>query len=371
VQGTTVTARAFVDGYWYRGDYEYEDTSSGTPVRYLNKDETVGGEAGTEVKGIQELFSKRVLLTLGAEYRRSFKQHQENYDDVDPRVVYLDSEETDHTEGAYAQVDGDLGSGFRFNGGVRCDHYHTFGSTTNPRAGLLWSPNGSTAVKVLGGTAYRAPSAYELHYVTQGGTLKAGPEPLDPETIATYEASVEHEFGKGIRGVLTGFIYDVDDVITLEADPADGLLYLSNSGEVKGTGVEAELQLRFDNGTLGRFSYSYQEAKETDGDHWLPNSPRNLAQASFSYPLLAEKLFAGLEFQYVGERRNLAGEIVDDYAVVNLTLHARELFRGMEFSATVRNLLGAKYADPGAAEHAQGEIEQDGMTFQLKLTWKF
>jgi iron complex outermembrane receptor protein len=182
---------------------------------------------------------------------------------------------------------------------------------------------------------------------------------------------VEHEFRKGVRGVITGFVYDVDDVITLETDPADGLLYLSNSGEVKGTGVEAELQLRFDNGTLGRFSYSYQEAKETDGDHRLPNSPRNLAQASFSYPLVAEKLFAGLEFQYVGERRNLTGEIVDDYAVLNLTFYSRELFEGMEFSATVRNLLGSKYADPGATEHAQGEIEQDGMNFQLKLTWKF
>jgi iron complex outermembrane receptor protein len=68
---------------------------------------------------------------------------------------------------------------------VRFDHYGTFGSTTNPRVALIYAPVETTAVKLIYGTAFRAPNNFELYYQVPGQQA-ANPD-LKPETITTYE----------------------------------------------------------------------------------------------------------------------------------------------------------------------------------------
>jgi len=47
--------------------------------------------------------------------------------------------------------------------GVRHDRYSDFGSTTNPRFGLVWRYSANTIAKFLYGEAFRAPSFFELY----------------------------------------------------------------------------------------------------------------------------------------------------------------------------------------------------------------
>ena len=42
-----------------------------------------------------------------------------------------------------------------------------------------------------------------------------------------------------------------------------------------------------------------------------------------------------------------------------------------ELSAGLYNLLDKNYADPGAEEHLQDSLRQDGRNFRVKLTFRF
>jgi iron complex outermembrane receptor protein len=103
-----------------------------------------------------------------------------------------------------------------------------------------------------------------------------------------------------------------------------------------------------------------------------------------SVPLVKDKVFAGLEFQYSSNRRSLhnttnligqpltvQGEDAAGFGIVNLTLLGRKLVKNLEFSASVYNVLDRRYADPASQFHVQDIIEQDGRSFRLKLTYRF
>jgi iron complex outermembrane receptor protein len=102
---------------------------------------------------------------------------------------------------------------------------------------------------------------------------------------------------------------------------------------------------------------------------------------NLSVPLLKDKIFADLEFQYISGRSttwfNLdtyateAGPNAGGYGVFNFTLFSQNLVKGLDLSASVHNLLDRKYYDPSTTYHHQAVIEQDGRTFWVKLTYRF
>src|SRR5207244_2903236 len=67
--------------------------------------------------------------------------------------------------------------------GGRYDDNSVYGSTVNPRIGLINQPNEKTTFKLLYGSAFRAPTNFELY--TAGGARIANPD-LEPEKIQTY-----------------------------------------------------------------------------------------------------------------------------------------------------------------------------------------
>ena len=75
--------------------------------------------------------------------------------------------------------------------------------------------------------------------------------------------------------------------------------------------------------------------------------------------------------QYVGEKKNPYGDILDDYTLVNLGFNGYNIVQGLDLSATVYNLFNTTYSSSGGEEHVQKEIIQDGITFRLKATYKF
>lgn len=367
--GWDVLARVFYDSYWYHGEYEYEDASSGVPVPYLNMDYASGYWWGSEVKLTKTLFEDRLKLTAGGEFRDNLAQDQKNYDETIPMYVYLDSKEESTILAAFGQADASLRDGLRVNAGVRLDHYDTFGNSVNPRLAVIVNPLEETTIKGMYGRAFRAPCAYEMYY-SDGYSTKSNPD-LDPETIDTFEVALEQDLWKGIHLTATGFHYQCKDMIQFLQDPADGLLYFDNVSKVNTTGGEVEVEARLEGGYQGRLSYSYQKAEDDETGEWIANSPKHLAKLAAVIPLLPEKLFLDFELQYVGERRSVAGDTIDDYLLANLTIFSREILKGLELSASIYNLFDQEYYDPGGLEHTMDQIEQDGTTFRVKLTYRF
>lgn len=307
----------------------------------------------------------------GGEVRNTFQLDQWNYDE-NPYSLVLDDRRTEQLYALFLQDEITLGGGFIVNAGLRYDHYSTFGGTTNPRLAVLWTPRPGTTIKILYGSAFRAPNAYEMFYYDRGITQLANPT-LTPETIRTYEAVLEQSVGEKVRFTMTGFHNRIKGLISQESfvrdDPSSPFIF-RNLGEVWATGGEAEIEGKWP-GFEGRLSYTYQEAKNHETGEGLSNSPGQLAKGQFSTMFWGDRIVPALDVRYTGPRRTLAGNLTGGYTVANFTLSGRKLLPGLEVSTSVYNLFDKAYADPGGGEHAQDTIPQDGRSFRVKVTASF
>ena len=363
--GADISGRIFYDYYGYTGDYLYDYSDAGDLSDLQNfVDAAHGSWWGGEAQISQTLFDHH-RFTLGAEYRNSIKEEQDEYDDFE---VYLESRTNNYTWGVYLQDEYHIVDNLILNLGVRYDEFDSAGSTTNPRAALIWSPLEATTLKLLYGSAFRAPNAYELYYHDGNFTQKA-PDSLEPETIDTYELILEQRLNGRLNLVASVYRNEIENLITLDTDPADDLLVFVNQGDATATGAELELYGSWSDGWSGSVSYTYQDAEDDDGE-WLVNSPRNMAKLNVIAPLLS-KLNAGLEVQYQSERKTVTGNETDSFVVTNLTLFNQDSIDGLQASISVYNLFDETYSNPGSEEHTQDQIEQDGRTFWLKLDYTF
>jgi len=365
-------ARIYYDRFYYRGDYLYDYTVYGdpssknvSPFLVLNQDVGLGEWWGSEVKLTKRLMEKH-KLTLGAEYQDNFRQDLKNAD-TNPFLSYFNSIRSSRNWALYLQDEFTIFDQLLLNAGVRYDYYDSFGGTINPRLGLIYNLS-KTSFKLLYGEAFRAPSEYERFYVGTG--LKASPD-LKPENITTYELVVAHYLGDHLRGIASAYYYTIDGLISQQLDPIDGLLMYKNVEKIAAKGLELELEGKWASGLEGLFSYALQETDNQQTGKTLTNSPQHLVKVNLIVPLIAEKLFAGLQTRYMSERRTLSGKQDSGSFVTDLTLFNEHLIKGVEISASIYNLFDETYGDPGSGEHRQDIIEQDGRTFWVKLKYGF
>jgi iron complex outermembrane receptor protein len=232
---------------------------------------------------------------------------------------------------------------------------------------LIFKPDDHGSIKLLYGQSFRAPNSYEMFYAS-GIAAKPNPS-LAPEEIKSTEIVFER-YIKHFRFGVFGFFNDIDGLISQGLDPADGRIQFANAENVRGKGVEGMIEARFASGIAGKISYTLQNSWNEVTHDSLSNSPRHLAKLNVTVPLGRLKTFASVQGLYVSERRTLNGDLPGSF-VVNATLLDKTLFHALDVSASVYNLFNASYADPGAEEHRQSSIPQDGHSFRLKLTYTF
>jgi outer membrane receptor for ferrienterochelin and colicins len=356
-----IMARLYYDRYYYRGHYLYD-----YPPLTLNEDLARGARWGGEFQTITRVLPRQTI-TLGAEYRNNLSQKMRNFDQ-EPFFSYLDVQRNSTNWALYAQDEIILLKNLILNLGVRYDYYDSFGGTINPRLALIYNPFRDTTLKLLYGTAFRAPNVYERFF--QGLGFKSSPS-LEPETITTYELILEQYMGPHLRGTASAFYYNLDKLITQRTDPRDELLVFQNAGRVTAYGGALEIEGKWANGWTGRVSYAYQETQDQQTGARLTNSPRHIVKGNLLAPLFQDKLFLGPELQYTSSRKTLAGRHTPGFVLANVTLFSQHLLKGLEVSASVYNLFNTHYGDPGAEEHRQDVIPQDGRSFRFKITYGF
>ena len=361
LKGRVAYTRYDYDGQW-PSDYAEENEP---PYLVVNEDSWDGRWWEGELQVVGEPMSGH-RLTAGSEFRYNVRQDQANWDEE----VYLDDSRHSKNWGIYVQDEFKVFDQTTLIGGLRYDWYDSFGGTTHPRLALLQELDEHTMLKLLYGKAFRAPNVYELYYHDGEYTTKAAQD-LDPETIETYEVVLERTLTSHWSATASGFYYLMDDLIVQHLDPADDLLVFRNLDEVEAQGTELALRGRWDNGLRMRGSYTYVEAEDKTADAALVNSPKHLVKFNLIAPVLAETLFAGLEVQYNGKSKTVAGDYADDFVLTNLTLTYAHPSTPLEISAGLYNLFDIEYAYPASGEHTQDVIAQDGRTFRIKLTYRF
>jgi outer membrane receptor for ferrienterochelin and colicins len=359
---SAVQARIYYDSYSYHGRYTYVED----PIT-ISHDIGRGDWFGGELKVISTILERHKLV-LGTEYRYNLRETQKNYDD-NPFALYLDDKRHSTVWALYMQDELQILKNLILNAGVRYDDYETFGSTINPRLALIYSPWTHTTIKLIYGKAFRTPNVYELYFydeITAKATLN-----LKPEKMKASEIIIEHYVGKDMLISVSGFYYKIKDLISQQTDPVDGLLFFQNLASVHASGIACEIMKKYDSGLEGRISYSFQETRDEQTGQILTNSPKHLAKVNLIVPFVKEKLFLGVEEQYMSKRKTLADREAEAFFITNLTLYSRELMKGMELSGSVYNLFDKNFGDPVGAEFRQDTIEQDGRSFRIKLTYRF
>jgi outer membrane receptor protein involved in Fe transport len=357
---SSVMARAHYGFFDYHGTYVLAD-----PGHPVDDDSARGQWYGIEGSVVRPL-SARHLVTAGVEFQDDFSQRQLNFF-VEPRVVYQDSRNESEQFAAFGQDEITLSKRLTLHVGLREDWYQSFGYQTSPRLALVYDDGQAITLKLLHGRAFRAPNDFELHYT--GPVYKLNPD-LGPETIHTTELVLERTLPRGLHLNASAYVNAIHNLIALQQDPADGLLFYENVGRADSVGAEVGLDIKRLHGPSANLSYAWQRSREQPSGTLLTNSPRNMVKAAVAWPLFASRLTASLDGWYLSARRTLAGAEARSSMVANFTLVAR--IRGpFDLSASVYNLFDERYSDPGAPEHRQDLIPQNGRNVRLKLSWRF
>lgn len=350
--------RLYGGHYVYQGNYIYNDGA------LENRDMSYGDWLGGEAQLIISSFNRHKIVA-GTEYRYEPRIDQKN-DDISPHVNYLNDNRAGNIASFYLQDAITLTDKFILNLGNRIDRARDYEWTNNPRVGLIYQPAHGTSVKLLYGSAYRTPNAYELYYYHAFDPAPSNFE-LKSERIHSRELIVEHEYSPGERVTVSLFRNDIDNLIALHPNPDSGALEFTNDVNADTQGIEMEWQNVLSNGTRIKASYSWQQMHDR-GENDLINSPRNLIKLNAA-GMVHGALGYGIDVRVVSARDSFKSQVAG-YGVVDFTLRY-EFTDQLELAATLYNAFDHRYYDPGSAEHTQDALMQDERNFRIKLDYWF
>ena len=357
-------ARIYYDAVDYYGDYVYD-----YPPVAVNRDEGGARWAGAELRRSGRV-GRRQRVVAGAQYEYNLKVYQKTYDEPPLATVYQDQSFRYFNYSAYLQDEIALGPKALLNLGLRHDTYERFGHSTNPRLAFIVSPRRTTTLKALYGSAFRVPSIYELFYDDGGLAIKPNPD-LRHEDIKTTELVWEQGLGRHASLVASAFRYRMEGLITQVTDPSDGLLQYRNVMKVTATGLEVEVSGRTAGGILWRGAMTQERAEDEGTGLILTNSPEQTGLASLALPLFGGRSDLAFQARFLSPRLTLLRDRTRGVHAFDLTFTSGSAWPGIDLTIGLRNLLDQKFGDPGANEHPEDQIPQDGRSYFVTLRHRF
>ncbi|MBB3219493.1 TonB-dependent receptor plug domain-containing protein [Pseudoduganella umbonata] len=350
---------------WGRMDYlgigTYPD-EAGTPR--INVDGAHGAWHGANATATYTGLAGHRLLA-GVEVQRNTRRDQYNFN-RDPYEPAMDDRRADSRAGIFVEDEAHLAQDLILNAGVRYDRDSTTGGRVNPRVALIWHAGPKDTLKLIHGTAYRSPNAYELYY-NVGAYAVVNPE-LRAEEIATSELVWERRPDAYSKLTVAAFHYRIDGLITETLRP-DGILMFDNTEHASADGIELSGERLFAGGTRVRGSYTYQRAAD-EKDEWLVNSPRHLLKLNATWALPGDALRLGTEGQCTSRRRT-ENAVTGGFCTWNVTLGPASRNGKLDWSVSLYNAAGRRYGDPAGPAFVQEAIPREGRTVLVKLGHAF
>lgn len=186
-----------------------------------------------------------------------------------------------HIRNATVELNTRLAQSWRVVYGGRLDDYSDFGRHTSPRLGLIFQPGEESALKLLYGQAFRAPSAAER--IGNVGTV-LGNDGLRPEVIDTLELVALRQ-QQGLLWQASLFRSDWRDGIAIVYRPEIGMNQYQNVDSNRAHGASGSVTLQ-----RGRWQFelggAWVTSRNTGSGARYAIFPRNTLTASVARTLL-------------------------------------------------------------------------------------
>ncbi len=360
--------RAYNDFYAYMGDYPY-----GRDI--VTSDRWTGAWAGVEPRLVASP-TDWLELTAGAEARFYYHARLLGFDQTGgSEERYLDERPTQQVYAGYLLGEARAGDFLRVSVGGRYDHFtlERTGGAFSPRAAVIWSPGEHDVIKVVGGTAFRAPSPYEWFYNDDGFT-QIVPEQLAAERIWTGELEYSHRFDDVTSLTIAGYFNHLPNLIDTELTGTQGeqgeLFWYANSAAAISTlGAEYELRREWRRGILFAFQHSMQRTREGSliSGSAISNSPEHLLALKGAAPIVPGLVTAATRLRAETPRVTSTRARTEWALLWDLTVTGEVPSAPLRFGLGVRNLLDWQHNHPGGVELRMPHLPQPGRTFFASL----
>lgn len=257
----------------------------------------------------------------------------------------------------------------------RHDSHNRYGDHDSYRVGLTGELRENLHGKLLYGTSFKAPNAFQLYaqplYV--GDIL--GNTDLEPETARTVEGQLNWQARSNLMLSLTAYHLQVRKLIELQ--PFGFNHRWLNRGEQNGHGVETELRWQHGVHHVG-FASAWQDTIVRLEQPLVPvvevqtaSAPRLITRADWRY--VVDEMELGIEGRHVSERRasdsNIDINLREVYTLPSYTLwrvHGLRQYGDHRVGLSVDNLFDKDYAEPG-----YGGVDLPGQRRSVWLSWSW
>lgn len=330
VPTSTIDRRAFLEARFepklgrlgellLRASYDRytEDTNSIYDPTQLSHTRFIGDWFDSEARlTLRPASSLRLLL--GGVLQDHFHVAQEGATTTHGAATSFLSTETPYRfYAAYAVADWFVTPQLHISAGARVDSYSTFGSSVNPRFAVIFKPVENDVLKLMAGSAFRAPSIYELYDNDGGITSVPACSTIDnctalkAVTVRSAELEWTHHFDPAWSLLLSGWgtrIENTIDLLQASGQPAGISQYQNTSAPIDGVGAEVEARREWRAGWMfevnGSLQHLWFDQGATPagklGD--VPNSPSMQAGAKFAMPLVPRFITLMTRFALEGPR---------------------------------------------------------------------
>jgi len=307
-----------IDNRFFTGEYSHKDKVHDISLQYSHSSfkRLVQDFTGNiEEISLQDRinYSQDSFLRIGGSYQRF--EHENNYGSAFDQ--HYNSKAIFGTNYNKFTLFDQLGDTL-FTQSLRYDNYSAFENKTTGKVGLKQFVSGDIYLSSNYGTAYNAPSLYQLYAPSfidffSGLPVPVGNDSLTPEETTTIDVTLGND-----NLTLTYFHNKVDNLIEYD----NGLGYQNVSGTSIIKGIEAGYKDDFFDILAVNINYTYLDAKNADGE-FLLSRPKHQIDGNLIY-YVNEDLNIGLNGQYIGERydkNDRQGAQTGKYALYNAVIN--------------------------------------------------
>ena len=230
-------------------------------------------------------------------------------------------------------------------GGLRHDHFDTFGNATTGRATAAWLVVPQTLkLRASYGTGFRSPSFLDLYAKS---AFFVGNPHLRPEHARGWDAGVDYYLAKN-RGILSATYFQTDFHDLIESNFSVFPSTEANVDQARTRGVELAAKVALPDAVEAQLAYTSLEATDLTTRMRLLRRPRNSASADVWHDF-GGGVSAGLGLKFVDRRADIDAQTFaqtedPDYTLVRVYA-AWQVTKSLALKVRVENALDKKYEE--------------------------